>query len=185
VRTTWSGRPLGLPLGPLPSLLLGLLLGLTACGPAGAERTGPPRAGNPVPEVAGTTLAGDSLRLSDFAGGPVLVNLWATWCPPCREEMPYLQSLHERFAPQGLRTVAISVDDASARKQVRSFVADAGVTFDVLLDPRGRSMDLFQVIGLPGTFLVDAEGVIRLVRIGPVLPADTAFVRALEALVGT
>jgi thiol-disulfide isomerase/thioredoxin len=133
--------------------------------------------------VAGATLAGDSLALSDLRGGPVLVNLWATWCPPCREEMPYLQSLHDRFSPLGLRTVAISVDDRSARAQVSSFIADVGVEFDVLLDPRGRSMDVFQVFGLPATFLVDANGVIRLFRIGPVVPADTTFVRGLEALV--
>lgn len=165
-----------------PIVVIACALALTACG-SGGERTGPPRNGSPVPEVAGLTLAGDSLALSDLRGSPALVNLWATWCPPCREEMPYLQSLHDRLSPEGLRTVAISVDDPSARRQVGSFIDEVGVDFDILLDPRGRSMDLFQVFGLPATFLVDADGVIRLFRIGPVVPADTAFVRALEALV--
>lgn len=170
------------PVAAAMALASALLLG--ACGMPG-DGGGPPRAGSPVPEVAGVTLMGDSLALSSLRGGPVLVNLWATWCPPCREEMPYLQSLHERFGPDGLRTVGISVDDPSARNQVGSFVDQVGVDFDILLDPRGRSMDLFQVFGLPATFLVDGEGVIRLFRIGPVMPTDTAFVRGLEALVGS
>lgn len=164
----------------------GLLLAaaaLAACAGDGAGRSGPPRHGDPVPDVVGATLAGDTLRLSALRGEAVLVNLWATWCPPCREETPYLQSLHERFGPRGLRTVGISVDDAGARDQVAAFTGEAGVTYPILLDPRGRSMDLFQVVGLPATFVVDHEGIIRLARIGPVQAADTAFVQALEAVV--
>ncbi len=165
------------------ALALGAVVALAASSCVDASSGGPPRNGAPVPDVAGVTLEGDSLSLGDLAGAPVLVNLWATWCPPCREEMPYLQSLHDRMAPMGLRTVAISVDDRSARSQVASFIDEVGVDFDVLLDPRGRSMDVFQVVGLPATFLVDRDGVIRLFRLGPVLPSDTSFVRGLEALV--
>jgi peroxiredoxin len=170
------------------SLLGASIVAVTAAGCQPGEGGGGhsmARAGDVAPDVAGVTLAGDSLALSDLRGQPALVNLWATWCPPCREEMPYLESLHQRLGPRGLRTVGITVDDASARSQVVSFIDDVDVTFDILLDPRGRSMDRYRVIGLPATFLLDADGVIRLLRLGPLQERDTAFTAALEALVGS
>lgn len=166
-------------LGPILAMLIA-----TACAdiPDAASR---PTPGNPAPEIAGATLAGDSLALSSLQGQPVLLNLWATWCAPCRHEMPYLQEIHERYGPRGLRVVGVNVEGASARGQVEGFTADVGVTYDILLDPRGRSMDDYQAVGLPVTFLVDSAGIIRLSRYGPISEADTAFVRALDALVGT
>lgn len=144
-----------------------------------------PTQGNPAPEVVGATLAGDSVALSALRGEPVLLNIWATWCAPCRREMPYLQELHERYGPRGLRVVGVTVDGGSARSQVEDFTADVGVDYEIVLDPRGRSMDAFQVVGLPATFLIDSDGIIRLARYGEVTEADTAFHEALDALVGT
>ncbi len=163
---------------------LGLVVVVSALGGCRGEVRGPPGPGDEAPDVVGLTLAGDSLALADLRGRPVLVNLWATWCAPCRRETPYLQSLFERYGPRGLRVVGISEDDASAGARVRDFAADAGVTYDILLDPRARAMDRYQVIGLPATFLLDGDGVIRLARIGQVQESDSTFVLALDALVG-
>ena len=161
------------------SILL-LVGGFAGCA-GDAVRSGPPGVGDRVPAFAAATLAGDSVHLEQL-GAPALVNLWATWCGPCRDEMPWLEELHRRYAPQGLRVVGISSDDAGAREAVERFVADVGVTFEIALDPRGVSSDLFRVIGLPASYLIDGAGTIRLVRVGPVSERDTAFVAAIESL---
>jgi thiol-disulfide isomerase/thioredoxin len=157
---------------------------LAACG-AGENAPAVPRApavGDTLPTFRGALVAGDSLSLGDL-GGPALINLWATWCPPCRDEIPFLQDLADRYGPQGLRVVGISTDGPRARNQVEAFLADAGVRYPNLLDPQGRSMDLFRVVGLPMTYLVDAGGVITLVRTGPVSESDSAFIAHLDDLV--
>lgn len=165
-------------------ILLPLAVAATlSCG-GDAGEGGPPRApavGDPVPAFTGSRLGGDSLSLREL-GAPALVNLWATWCPPCRHETPFLQELWERYGPRGLRVVGISSDASGARDQVERFIAEAGVTYDIVLDPSGRTMDLFRVVGLPATYLVDAEGRITLARTGPVSETDSAFLGALEAL---
>lgn len=157
---------------------------LIACGELG-ELPSRPAPGNPAPEVAGATLAGDTLTLSELEGSPVLLNLWATWCPPCREEMPYFEELRGAYADSGLRIVGVSVDGRSARDQVVQFTSEVGITYDIVLDPRGRSMDAYQAVGLPATFLIDTAGIIRLARYGPVSEADTAFHRVLDELTGS
>lgn len=149
----------------------------------GMERPqAPPRAGDPLPEMTAVDLHGDEVRLADYRGRAVLLNLWATWCPPCRAEMPYLQELQERFGDQGLSVVGISVDDVGARRQLDEFLAESGVAYDILLDPGMESMDLLGVFGLPATLLVDAEGVVRLFRTGPISEEDPQFLNAVRAL---
>lgn len=165
-----------------------VLIALGGCGAEGGAGGGrvirPPVAGDTVPAFTGALLQGDSLSLRDLET-PALVNLWATWCPPCRHEIPFLQELAERFGPDGLRVVGISSDDAGARDQVRGLASELGVTYDIVLDPRGTTMDLFRVVGLPATYLVDGDGVIRWSRTGPVSAADTTLLDAIAALVGT
>lgn len=177
-RDAGASRPVGAAL-----LVASLLLALGGCGGDGTSSgpRGPVRAGDDLPEFRGSLLEGDSLSLSAL-GGPALVNLWATWCPPCRHEIPYLQELSTRYASRGLRVVGISSDGPRAVDQVREFVAQAGVTYDIVLDPLGETMDLFRVVGLPATYLVDRDGVVTLARTGPVSEADTAFVAEIEAL---
>ena len=144
----------------------------------------PPRVGDAVPDLTFALLEGDSLALPDLAGRPALINLWATWCPPCRAEIPFLQSLHEEYGPRGLQVVGISEDNAGALGQVEDFLGEAGVTYENMLDPRGEAMDAFRLLGLPATYLVDADGRIALVRAGPVSEADQEFLNTIEALVG-
>jgi len=100
-------------------------------------------------------LEGKPWSLKSLQGKVVLVNFWATWCPPCRKEMPDLESLHKQFEKQGLVILAISDEDAS---KVKPFIADQGVSYTVLLDPGRKVNTLFHVMGIPKTFIYDRSG---------------------------
>jgi peroxiredoxin len=106
-------------------------------------------------DVALTDLEGKSWRLKSLEGKVVLVNFRATWCPPCRKEMPDLDALYQRFRKQGLVILAIS--DESAGK-VKPFIAEKGISFTVLLDPGRKVNTLFNVRGIPKTFIYDRSG---------------------------
>lgn len=144
----------------------------------------PPRVGDPLPEFQASKLDGKDVALEAFKGAPVLVNLWATWCAPCREEMPYLESVSREYAADGLQVVGISTDHAGALSQVRTVVRERGVTYHILLDTDARSTDLFGAFGLPVTFLADAQGVVTYLKLGPLVEGDAAFEAALDAVTG-
>lgn len=152
---------------------------LVGCVPADA---GPPRVGDRLPELSVRTLEDEEVRLDQLRGEGVLLNLWATWCPPCRAEMPYFQELSEDYGARGLRVVGLSVDNAGARSLVEGFLEDSGVEYEILLDPGMGSMDRLGVLGLPASFLIDPDGVIRYVRTGPVAEGDTLFLRQIESI---
>lgn len=144
---------------------------------------GPPRVGEPIAAFAATSFAtGDTVSLESLRGQPVLLNLWATWCAPCRYETPYLQSLYEKYQERGLEMVGVSIDSPGNADLAMDFLAEHGVTYIQLHDPDQRSMDVYSVLGLPATFLIDAEGVVRLTRPGPVLETDTGFTDLIETL---
>ena len=100
-------------------------------------------------------LTGKTWKLSDLRGKVVVVNFWATWCPPCRKEMPDLQALHDRFAAQNLVILAISDEQPG---KVQSFIQERKVTFPVLLDPGRKVNEAFVVEGIPKTFVFDRDG---------------------------
>jgi peroxiredoxin len=127
-------------------------------------------------------LVGDSVRFSDYLGDVVLVNLWATWCPPCRFETPYLQELFATYRDRGFHVVGVSTDSETAIDAVRGFTADNGVEYDILLDPSSESTGVFGAFGLPASLLVDRDGVIRWMLLGPILETDEEFLGALEQL---
>ena len=102
-----------------------------------------------------TDLEGKSWTLSGLRGKVVVVNFWATWCPPCRKEMPDLETLYNRFKGEGLVVLAISDEDAG---KVRPFIAEHQVTYPILLDPGRKVNDLFQVEGIPKTFVYNRNG---------------------------
>lgn len=106
-------------------------------------------------DFALTDLGGKSWKLSELRGKVVVVNFWATWCPPCRKEMPDLEALYNQFKGQGLVVLAISDEDAA---KVRPFIAEREVTYPILLDPGRKVNDLFQVDGIPKTFVYNREG---------------------------
>jgi len=151
-----------------------------ACLPADMPRG--PQVGEPAIEYPAATLAGDTITLASLRGEVVLLNLWATWCVPCRTETPYLQSLFEERADEGFRIVGISLDTGDAADQVAAFVEEYGVTYTILHDPQMRGMELYQILGLPATFLIDREGVLRWMRYGPIAENDPQFLGALDDL---
>lgn len=114
-----------------------------------------------APEWGARTLDGEFVSLEDLRGSPVLLNIWATWCIPCVREMPALQELHEELGGRGLQVVGASVDRGQADAAVRQFIERREVTFQILLDPDQEVMSRFRAVGVPETFLIDAEGVIR------------------------
>ena len=154
-----------------------LLAALTACGRELPSRV---TVGSPAPAFRAVTLAGDTVALEGLRGGPVLLNLWATWCVPCRRETPFLQSVHERYAVQGLQVVGVTTDTRAAVGDVQAFLDEFGVTYRILHDPDARSMDLFFAIGLPATYLIGSDGVVVWTKLGEVREGDRGFERALQ-----
>jgi len=159
--------------------ILASLCVVSACIPSDMQI---PRVGGMAIEYPAATLAGDTVTLASLRGQVVLLNLWATWCVPCREETPYLQDLYEEYGDRGFQVVGISLDTGDASDQVEMFVEEYEVTYTILHDPQMRGMELYQVPGLPATFMIDREGVIRWIRYGPILEGDPDFLGALEEL---
>jgi cytochrome c biogenesis protein CcmG, thiol:disulfide interchange protein DsbE len=140
----------------------------------------PGSVGAAAPAYSAVTLDGDSVALAGLRGDVVLLNMWATWCHPCREEIPVLQRLHERLAPRGLRVVGVSVDAGSDGERVGAFAREFGMTYPIWLDPNERVAETFHTLGVPTTLLIDRAGVVRWRHTGPVKETDPALSRALE-----
>ena len=140
----------------------------------------PGAVGAPAPEYSAVTLAGDSITLASMRGDVVLLNMWATWCHPCREEIPALQRLHESLADSGLRVVGVSVDAGGEAERVAAFAREFGVTYAIWLDPDERVAETFYTIGVPTTLLIDRSGTVRWRHTGPVKDTDPALRRALR-----
>jgi cytochrome c biogenesis protein CcmG/thiol:disulfide interchange protein DsbE len=141
-----------------------------------AERLGAldplaPKVGQPAPDFALWSLDGQTIRLSDLRGRVVLINFWATWCGPCRAEMPEIETVYREFKDQGFVVLAVNEENVSleeARKLARDFRDELDLTFPILLDgPEGQVFRQYRLYGLPSSFIVDRDGVIRTVRFGP------------------
>jgi cytochrome c biogenesis protein CcmG/thiol:disulfide interchange protein DsbE len=161
-------RWLLLALALLAAGVLTVPLALALGRPAG----GAPAAlvGRPAPPLAGPTLDGGSVDLADLRGSVVLVNVWASWCRPCREEMPLLADAARRWGPQGLRVVGIDVNDDPVA--ARAFLDDVGgVPFPSVADPDGRLAVEWGTTGVPETFVVDRDGTVVAKRFGAVTVA--------------
>lgn len=131
---------------------------------SGGER---PAEGELAPDFTLTTPGGEPVALSDFRGKTVVLNFWATWCPPCRAEMPELQQVWEERG-EGRDLVVLAVDVEESADAVTDFVENFGLTFPVALDADGSVADRYGLPGLPSTFFIDAEGVLRSQVLGPV-----------------
>src|SRR5690606_10269991 len=149
----------------------------------GCGNAPPPGAvGSTAPEYAARMLDGDTISLVALRGQPVLLNVWATWCPPCRKEMPELQALHEELGPKGLYVLGVSIDAAGADEIVREFLDEYDITFAIARDPDERVTTAFPAQGVPITVLIDPEGTIVWRHLGPV-SADQPDLRAALARV--
>ena len=120
-------------------------------------------AGTRAPEIDVVTLDDPPVKrtLADYKGNVVLLNVWATWCAPCEAEMPSMEKLHRTYADSGLKIVAVSIDNPGREDAVREFVARYGLTFDVLHDPSKRIIDDYRTNGVPETFVIARDGIIR------------------------
>ncbi|MCH7588839.1 MAG: redoxin domain-containing protein [Chloroflexi bacterium] len=123
-----------------------------------------PEVNSPAPDFNLQSVAGETIRLSDLRGQPVLINFWATWCAPCRIEMPALQDRFETYSEEGFAILAVDFDEPA--EAVLAFGEEFGLTFDLLLDPGGKIQDLFRIRGYPTSFFLDEQGVIKVVHIG-------------------
>lgn len=166
-RVTYSRRPYAFALVGVGLIVFAAWMNRARLRPVGA--------GAVAPEFEVTDLEGNPARLSDHAGEVVMVNIWATWCAPCRYEMPSMERLHQRFKDDGLRILAVSVDaelgdtDQGGRPggDLRAFADSLGLTFTLLHDPSGEIQNLYQTTGVPETLLVGRDGVIYKKVAGP------------------
>lgn len=149
---------LELPSGPRP-----LLAGQEPTPTSSLAATGID-SGQPAPAFTLRSLDGETVSLADFRGQPVLVNFWATWCPPCRKEMPAIQHVYEQHQDADFVVLAVNVQESE--ETIRPFVEEMGVTFPVLLDENGDVMKQYRIMGLPSSFFVARDGTIRTRKIG-------------------
>lgn len=166
------------------ALILGSLLIIAGC--TSSDKSAQPKAdgrieiGYPVPAYATVSLDGDSVSLAAQKGTVALVNIWATWCHPCREEIPELIAIRERYKARGMELIGVSVDTDGTDDAIRTFMKDYRMTFPVWRDPDERISNLFLAIGVPATFLIDRKGVLRWRKVGPIAPNDTSLTAAIE-----
>ena len=151
-----------------------IVIGVAAMTLITLRQNQPPSSGSAVPikvnyaapVVSLNDVNGKPVSLTNYQGKVVLVNMWATWCPPCREEMPTLKDFYDDHAGDGF--VIIGLNDGDPASDVRDFVTQYGLTFPVWLDPNYTSETIFGTTNLPSSFLVDRQGTIRLQWVGAI-----------------
>jgi cytochrome c biogenesis protein CcmG, thiol:disulfide interchange protein DsbE len=158
-------------------VILSLLLVTAACSDAPRFSAG---VGDQAPAYGASLLGGDSVSLAQLKGNVVLLNVWATWCIPCRKELPELQALHKQYEPRGLRVVGVSVDETGTDSSVREYAQELGITYSILRDPDQRVYSAFSIVGVPASFLIDREGRIAWMLYGPFTSTNPELQRALQ-----
>ena len=159
-------------------LLAAGVLALGGCGGEGGPRV--PQPGDPAPAYAAKSMDGREVSLAGMRGSAVLLNVWATWCHPCREELPDLERLHQAHAARGLKIVGVSVDQSGQEKAVADFVREHGVTYDIWLDPRETVSSTFATVGVPTTVLIGPDGTLLWRHVGPVKADDPELNRLIQ-----
>jgi len=159
-------------------LTLGFTWILVSADRSGASTSGrvpAPQQGFLAPDFELKTPAGESITLSDLQGQAVLVNLWATWCPPCRAEMQSIEKLYREYKDQGFTVLAIDITYQDEPSAVMPFVNEQGLTFPILLDETGGTAKAYQLRSLPSSFFIRRDGMINDVVIGG--PMSEALLR--------
>ena len=167
-----------------PSRLRAARLAVSAVPPAtmqppGASQKPATVAIGTAPEYSASTLTGAAVALRSLRGSPVLLNIWATWCEPCRHELPILDDVRARYEQRGLRVVAINVDREQPRDEIGAFIARRKLAFDIWVDPDDAASRVFSVATLPVTLLFDANGVLVWRRDGAIRDDDRELEDAL------
>lgn len=167
--------------------VLGIVI---AAGIAGRQILGdemsPLGLGSKAPSFTAQTLDASPVpkSLADYRGNVVMLNVWATWCTPCRVEMPSMEKLHQAYGEKGLKIVAVSIDDPGTEQQVRDFVREYGLTFAILHDPTKAISREYQTTGYPETVILGRDGIIRKKLLGATdwnSPENRALIERLIA----
>ena len=143
-----------------------------------------PQQGFLAPDFHLTTFAGDSYTLSELRGKPVLINFWASWCPPCRSEMPAIQRVYDEFQDQGFTVLAVNTTYQDDLGEAIIFAQIRKLTFPILLDRDASVANLYEVRSLPTTFFVDPQGIISEVVVGGPMSEALLRIRAEQILEG-
>jgi cytochrome c biogenesis protein CcmG/thiol:disulfide interchange protein DsbE len=138
--------------------------------------------GDPMPPYTAKYLDGKPLNLATEKGSVIFLNVWATWCGPCRFETPELQTLQNQYAAKGLKVIGVSVDEGET-SAVKTFVAEQKITYPIAVDPEGRIANLLQTTVLPTSLLLDRNGKIVWRQIGAIMPNDSKLKAAVEKAV--
>ncbi len=149
----------------LVAIIVTLFLLSSACSrEKGGETTGSIIIGSKAPDFSMTSLSGQQISLTDLRGQGVLVNFWATWCYPCREEMDDLKAAYEKYKDQGI--VILGIDMKEGEETVKKFIESYKITYPILIDADGKVGDAYNVFGIPSSFFIDRDGVIRDIILG-------------------
>lgn len=150
------------------AVVIALAIGLGAASHFMKDELFPVMQGATAPDFRAKVLGGSQYKtLADYKGQVVVLNIWATWCEPCRDEIPSLQRLQQAYGDKGLKLVAVSIDDYVSEDSIRAYAKNFGVTFEVLHDPTHAIEKAYQTTGYPETFVIGPEGTIRKKWIGP------------------
>jgi len=123
--------------------------------------------GKPAPDFALPDLDERTIRLSEYRGKVVFLNFWATWCKPCREEMPSMEVLYKTFEQDGLVVLAVSIDRVTTKKDIPPYVKALNLSFPILVDSWGQTDQRYKLLGVPETYIIDQRGILREKVIGP------------------
>lgn len=138
--------------------------------------------GFPAPDFAFPGLDGKKVGLGDYRGKVVFLNIWATWCPPCREEMPSMEKLYQELKGEDFEILAVSIDTSGA-KAVAPFAKEYRLSFPILLDPEGTIKPLYGITGVPESFIINKDGRIEKIVVGPLDWATPDVVRFFRNLI--
>ncbi|MFZ3208458.1 MAG: TlpA disulfide reductase family protein [Geobacteraceae bacterium] len=155
------------------------VLGALFAGCSKEKTEAPATVGSPAPDFTLRDLAGHEVRLADLRGNVALVNFWATWCPPCREEIPSMLRLNRAMVGKPFRMLAISIDEGG-KQAVEAYLSKDGAALPVLLDTDRKIGKRYGITGVPETFIIDRKGVIMKKVIGPLAWDDPAVVKFIE-----
>jgi thiol-disulfide isomerase/thioredoxin len=133
-----------------------------------------------MPAYSAQTLDGKPFDLASERGNVVFLNVWATWCGPCRFEIPELETMHNKYAGQGFKVIGVSVDESGA-DAVRAFVKEQKMTYPIEVDPEGKLANLLQTTVLPTSILIDRDGTIVWRHFGLLSSGDESLTKALDA----
>jgi len=136
--------------------------------------------GQVAPDFRLKLLQGGEATLAQYRGHPVVINFWASWCSPCRTEMPDILAAREAHRDAGLEVLAVNLTDQEVRRQIQPFVTEMQMTVPILLDERGRVRGTYRLRGVPTTVFVDSAGVVRFINPGPL--SSESLARGLQLI---